>query len=345
VTQSPYVPSSGGQDNDPQSGEWSTTGSSGYASTQPDFDPAAPYGQFDETVPATGATATDDLYGSTGGTSTTDAAKGEAADLKDTAKDRGQQVAGVAKEQASAVKDTAVGNAQQVAGVAAEQASAVRDTAVGSAQQVADVAKGEVAKVTSEASGQFKDLVHQGRNELSGQLNTQQARLATVVRSFADELGTMGSKSDGGPLADLAKQGSRRVGEVAHYIESNDPAEILESVRNLARRRPAAFLVGSALAGVLVGRLTRNVAAEAKDAKQAQAVQSSSTYATTPATGTGTGTYATAGYESGSYDAGTYTTGSYDQGYTTPATGTTTGSYDYVEPTTYADPSRGDSPR
>lgn len=335
MTQSPYVPPSGGQDRDPQSGEWSTTGSSGFASSQPDFDPAAPYGQFDE--PVSGSATDQDLYASTtstGGSSTKDAAKGEAADLKNTASDRGQQVAGVAKDQASAVKDNAVNKGQQVAGVAKEQASAVKDTALENAQQVADVARGEVSKVTSEASGQLKDLVAQGRNELGSQLGAQQQRLASVVHSLADELGSMGSKSDGGPLADLAKQGSRRVGEVAHYIETSQPADAVEQLRNFARRRPVAFLVGSALAGAVVGRLTRSVAAETKDAKESQSAgYRSSTYATAPST---TGTYSTGGYETGTY--ATQGTGT-DLGYAEPSTGS------YDDTVTYGEPSRGDLPR
>lgn len=356
MTQSPYVPSGGGQDQDPQTGEWSTTGSTGSTSSQPDFDPAAPYGQFDE--PVSGSTATDqDLYASTastsastGGSSTKDAAKDEAADLKNTAADRGQQVAGVAKEQASAVKDNALDKGQQVAGVAKEQATAVKDTALENAQQVADVAKGEVSKVTAQASGQFKDLVSQGRTELTSQLNSQQQRLASVVHSFADELGTMGSKADGGPLADLAKQGSRRVGEVAHYIETSEPSDVLEQVRNFARRRPVAFLVGAALAGGIVGRLTRSVAAEAKDTKEAQNPSyTGGNFDATRTAGYDAGAYSTGGYETGTYDAGTtynsgttYGAGTYDTGATTPVSGTSTG---YDDTVTYVEPTRGDLPR
>ena len=342
MTQSPYVPSGGGQDQDPQSGEWSTTGSSGFASSQPDFDPAAPYGQFDEPASGSGSTAADqDLYGtaSTGGSGTTDTAKSEAADLKNTAADRGQQVAGVAKEQASAVKDNALDKGQQVAGVAKEQATAVKDTALDKGQQVADVAKDEVGKVTAEATGQFKDLLQQGRTELSSQASSQQQRLGSLVHSFADELGTMASSSkNAGPLTDLAKQGSRRIGELAHYIETSEPTEVLDTVRTFARRRPAAFLIGSALAGVVVGRLSRSLAAGAKDAKADQApALTGSGYATSaPATGYDTGAYTTGGYESGSY--GTATT---DTGYTTGTSyaGTETGTYD--DTVTYADPDRG----
>jgi len=314
VTSSPYVPSGGGQDQDPQTSEWSA-GSTGAG--QPVTDPAAPYGQFDEPVTtgyASGSTATSgDVYGQGSSTSATkDAAKGEAADLKNTAVDRGQQVAGVAKEQAGAVKDTAVERGQQVV----------------------ETAKDEVGRVTAQASGQAKDLLNQGRQQLSEQLSSQQQKLGSLVHSFADELGTMASKSDkSGPITDLAYQGSRRIGALAHQLETGQPSELLEQVRNFARRRPMAFLLGSALAGVVVGRLSRSLAAEAQDNKVADQT------AALPASGYATTTPATTGYTSASYTttAGGYETGSYDTGY--PATRA------YDDDTVYVEPGQGDLPR
>jgi hypothetical protein len=311
VTQSPYVPSNGGQDQDPQTGEWSSTGSSASAG----FDPAAPYGQFDE--PVTGSTATTGYSTSTGGTSTTDAAKGEAGELKDTAVDRGQQVAGVAKEQAGAVKDTALDRGQQVAGVAKEQAGAVKDTALDRGHEVVEVAKDEVSRVTSQATSQARDLISQGRSEISSQATAQQQRLGGLVHSFADELGTMAAKSDKqGPITDLAQQGSKRLGAIAHRLENSEPTDLLNDLRTFARRRPGIFLASSALAGVLAGRLSRSFASQAHDTKVANESPALSAPASS---GYDSSAYATGGYESGSYGtAGTYDTGSYDTGGVAP---------------------------
>jgi hypothetical protein len=336
VTSSPYVPSSGGQDHDPQTSEW-TAGSTGAG--QPVTDPAAPYGQFEEPVttgyaPA-GSTATGGYEESSTTSTTKDAAKGEAADLKNTAVDRGQQVAGVAKEQAAAVKDTAVDKGQQVVGVA----------------------KDEAGRVTAEATGQVRDLLNQGRSQLTEQVSAQQQKLSSLVHSFAEELGTMASKSDkSGPVTDLAQQGSRRIGALAHTLETSDASDLLDQVRNFARRRPVAFLLGSALAGVVVGRLSRSLASEAHDAKVASETPAlpASSYATTDYATT---VPATTGYETGAYTTGT--TGGYETGaYTTGTTGTTggyeTGSYDpgytptrsYDEPVGgYTEPGQGDLPR
>ena len=203
----------------------------------------------DETRP-TGATSYGEPGGSAGtstGSQTSDVAKQEAADLKDHAQQRGQQVADTAKDQAGDVKDTAVAEGQQTAAVA----------------------KQEAGKVVSEATSQAKDLIAQSRSELSSQMQTQQQRLAGIVHGFADELGSMASASDQtGPLTDLAHTGARRGGEVAHWLETNEPAALLDQVRSFARRRPVAFLAGSVAAGVVVGRLTRGLAADAKSDDQ-----------------------------------------------------------------------------
>jgi len=244
---------------------------------------------------AVGGTYTQDQ----GPSSTKDVAKDQAANVKDTAVGQGQQVAGVAKEQAGAVKDTAVQQGQHVAGVAKEQAGAVKDTAVQQGQHVAEVAKAQVSQVASEASFHVKDLLSEGVSELRGQAGSQQKRLATGIHSLAGELGSMAAKSDkSGPLTDYAQQLSRKGGEIAHYIENAEPSELLDVLRNFARRRPGVFLASSALAGAVVGRLTRGLASNAKDEKQA-AVGSS--YSSSPQGQYGSDQYATGQYTTSEY--------------------------------------------
>lgn len=332
MTQSPYLPSDGGQQ--PQTGEWASTGSPAPAN-QADFDPAAPYGQFDEPVtdPLVGSTATDELYApvDTGSSSSTSEAKQTA-----------QATANAAKSEASDLKDTAVDKGQQVAGVAKEQASAVKDTAVDKGQQVVEVAKEQAAAVTAEASNHAKDLLSQGRDELGSQLVTQQQRLGSLVHSFAEELGSMGSSADNpGPLSGLAKQGSRTVGELAHRLENSEPSDLLNDVRNFARRRPVVFLTGAALAGILVGRLSRSLASEAHDNKVA---------AETPALPASTGTYGAGSYSTGGYETGAYAAaGTYATDAPTYAADAPVGGYDetvgYDDTVTYVEPGRGDITR
>ena len=85
----------------------------------------------------------------------------------------------------------------------------------------------------------------------------QQSQLASRLNSWASELGSMASRSeDSGPMTDLAQEASRRVGEMSHWLDTHEPADLLEEVKRFARRRPVAFLALAAAAGVVAGRVT-----------------------------------------------------------------------------------------
>jgi gas vesicle protein len=229
---------------------------------------------------------------------------------------------------ASDVKDTAADQGRRVADTAKESAAQVKDTAVEQGHQVAAVAKNEVGQVAQQAAGSFKDIVSEGRTQLTNQVGTSQNRLAEYVHSLSDELGTMASGGgDGtGPLADLAHRYARQGGELSHWLSEHEPADVLNEVTRFARRRPWAFLGASLLTGVVVGRVTRSLAAEAKDEHDAQQPDTSGygsgttpavsgpDYAApvgTPVTAVG---YETTGYQQTGYEETTPTTG-YTSGY------------------------------
>jgi len=189
--------------------------------------------------------------------------------------------------------------------VAKGEAGAVKDTAVGAGRNVASTARDQAANVVSEAGTQAKSLFGTVTDEVRSQGRTQQSRLAGAVHSVAQELGSMGAKSEqSGPVADLAQQASRRAGEVGHWLENKEPSEVLDDVRSFARRRPAMFLGMCALAGVVVGRLGRGAVAAntSVDSKDGASNAYGDSYSGTPST------YATTAPDTG-YSAG------YDSGY------------------------------
>jgi len=142
------------------------------------------------------------------------------------------------------------------------EAANVKDTAAGAASGVKDVAKSEVSNVAGEAKYQVRNLVDQTRSELRGQASNQQSQLASRLNSWASELGSMASKSDdSGPMTDLAQEAARRGGEISHWLDTHEPADVLEEVKRFARRRPFAFLALAAAAGVVAGRVTRGAVA------------------------------------------------------------------------------------
>ena len=145
---------------------------------------------------------------------------------------------------------------------AKSEAANLKDTAAGAASGVADVAKSEVSSVASEAKYQTRNLVDQTRSQLRGQASNQQSQLASRLNSWASELGSMASKSDeSGPMTDLAQEAARRGGEIAHWLDTHEPRDVLDEVKRFARRRPVAFLALAAAAGVVAGRVTRGAVA------------------------------------------------------------------------------------
>lgn len=150
--------------------------------------------------------------------------------------------------------------------VAKQEAGQVKSTAVDAGRNVAGTAKDEAAGVASEAKERAADLVGTVTTEVRSQVSSQQQRLAGGLQSVASELDEMASKMEGsGPGGQLAQEASRRIGSVARWFESREPADVLDEVRDFARRRPGLFLSGAALTGLLVGRLTRDVVASKTD--------------------------------------------------------------------------------
>ena len=151
--------------------------------------------------------------------------------------------------------------------VAKDEAGAVKDTAVQGGKQVAETAKAEAGNVAAEAKQQARTLVDQTAGEIRTQAKEQQRRAAGGLSALADELSTMADSSQSGPLGDLARQAADKGHQLATYLENHDSSEVLDQVRSFARRRPFAFLIGAAVAGVVVGRFARGLAAEAGDAQ------------------------------------------------------------------------------
>ena len=164
--------------------------------------------------------------------------------------------------------------------------------------------------MAGEAKYQVRNLVDQTRSQLRDQTSNQQSQVASRLNSWASELGSMASKSDeSGPMTDLAQEAARRGGEIAHWLDTHEPADVLEEVKRFARRRPVTFLALAAAAGVVAGRVTRGaVAANASvdsDTEPSPArAYDSDVYDRGGYDGglEGTGAYGTRTYQSSGYD-------------------------------------------
>lgn len=153
---------------------------------------------------------------------------------------------------------------------AKQEAADLKDTATTQAKDVLGTAKDEAATVVGEVKTQAKDLFAQTQSELKEQAGTQQQRVAGGLRSISDELDSMASHSNGsGIAADLVQQVSGRLSAASTWLGDRDPGAVLTEVKRYARRKPGTFILASAVIGLAVGRLTRALAANASDEKDA----------------------------------------------------------------------------
>jgi hypothetical protein len=184
---------------------------------------------------------------------------------------------------------TATGGTSKT-GAAKEQAGEVARQATDSAQSVAETAKSEAANVAAEVKTNAKDLLYQAKADLTEQAGTQQQKVAQGLRSISTELHSMASAPDQpGVAADLVRQAAERSSAVASWLDDRDPGSLLNEVKSFARRRPGTFLMLAAGAGILAGRLSRNLAAGAPDTGTSAAGTGTTGTGTTGTGMTGTG--------------------------------------------------------
>lgn len=173
----------------------------------------------------------------------------------------------------SAVKDAALAGAGEVKDAALAGAGEVREVAMERGGDVAHAARDELAQLTEEARHQAMSLWSQASEQLREQAVNGKQQAADLLHSLAGELGHMASRSEqDGPLTALAKDVAARAGELSHWLQEAEPSDVVAEIRRFARRRPVVFLAGAALAGVVVGRLSRGMMAAADEHRPAKAM-------------------------------------------------------------------------
>jgi hypothetical protein len=92
----------------------------------------------------------------------------------------------------------------------------------------------------------------------------------------ADELQEMAAKGgQSGVATEVAHQAAERIHGAASWLEQREPGDLLQAVRDFARRRPGVFLAGAVAAGLAAGRLTRGMTDAARSGSQGSGGQRS----------------------------------------------------------------------
>lgn len=133
--------------------------------------------------------------------------------------------------------------------------------AVEAGGHVAQTALEQGQEVVRETGVQVRNLVGEATDELRHQAGTQQKRAAEGLRALGSQLHSMAGAGEPGVASDLVGEAGDRAQRMAQWLEQREPGQLVDELRRFARRRPGAFAAGALVAGVLVGRLTRGLAA------------------------------------------------------------------------------------
>jgi hypothetical protein len=156
---------------------------------------------------------------------------------------------------------TAAGGQEPTRNRVKKEGSRVAHSGVHAGEELAHTAVEQGMHVAEETGRKARGVVDQAQARLKEEAGDQQKRAATGLGSIADQLRSMAEKCGQQDTASkLVHQASGRVQQVADWLEEREPGQVVEEVRNFARRHPGAFLAGAAMAGALAGRLTRNMA-------------------------------------------------------------------------------------
>jgi hypothetical protein len=148
--------------------------------------------------------------------------------------------------------------------VARDEAADVGNSAREAGSHVAQSATDQARQVVSETGAQARDLLDEAKGQVREQASTQQHKAAQQLRAVAGELSEMAAKGgQSGPATQLAQEAAERVRGVASWLDQREPGDLLNGVREFARRHPGTFLVGAAAAGMVAGRLTRGLTSAA----------------------------------------------------------------------------------
>ncbi|MEW2375902.1 hypothetical protein AB0883_07320 [Micromonospora sp. NPDC047812] len=162
--------------------------------------------------------------------------------------------------------DGATGTAQQ----ARQEASRVGHQTAQVGGHVAHTAAEQGGHVASEARRQAHHLTGEAGTQLRDQARAQQHRAAEGLRGIGRELSSMAERSeDSGMAGQAVRRAADAAQQAAGWLDEREPGAMLDDVRSYARRHPGTFLAGAALAGMLVGRLTRNLTASGDGARGA----------------------------------------------------------------------------
>lgn len=136
-----------------------------------------------------------------------------------------------------------------------------KDVAKEETERLKEDAKSEAGRVTDEAKRQGRELVRETQDRIKEEADRQAGRTASGLKSMSSELRSMANNSEKpqGEVATWVRRGAEKVDSFADRLDREGVEPIVRDLGNFARRNPTTFLVSTFGAGLLAGRLMKNM--------------------------------------------------------------------------------------
>lgn len=138
------------------------------------------------------------------------------------------------------------------------------ETAKDEAGRLTEDIKHEAGRVADEARQQGRELMGETKERLREEADRQTGRTASGLKSMSSELHSMADKSEQpeSGVATWVRRGADEIDSFANRLDRDGIDGVVRDLSDFARRNPTTFLLTTFGAGLLVGRLMKNMDGE-----------------------------------------------------------------------------------
>ena len=154
--------------------------------------------------------------------------------------------------------------------VAREQGQDVKDSARDAASNVAATAGERTRDIKDQAGSHVRGIAGEVGRQLRGRIEQETERAGSALGQAGSQLQalTEGRTDEAGAFAEYAEKAAQALNRWADTVQDRGLDGLVDDLRRFAQRRPGAFLLGTGAAGVIAGRLGRNLRGEMSDSSE-----------------------------------------------------------------------------
>lgn len=128
------------------------------------------------------------------------------------------------------------------------------------AGRLGETAKQEAGQVFEDAKQQGRELFTDTADRIKEEARGQTQRASENLRSLSSEFRSMADSSqDQGSAVSWVRMGADRIESIADRLDSGGVEGLVQDVGDFARRNPTTFLAVTFSAGLIAGRLMKNM--------------------------------------------------------------------------------------